>query len=68
MVGPRYGAFDNGLPNNAGPDFNAIATQTANLAYDLRWFATFRGRADILSRSANPALCDWRSGGRRIQI
>jgi hypothetical protein len=53
-VGPDYGAFDNGLPNNAGPDFNPIAT--------------FRGRADILSRSANPALCDWRSGGRRIQI
>src|SRR5664279_988824 len=47
-VGPRYGAFPSGLPNAVGPDFNAIASQTAALSYDLQWFATFRGRAGAL--------------------
>lgn len=35
-VGLPYGAFPNGLPNPLGPDFNAVASQTANLSYDLQ--------------------------------
>jgi opacity protein-like surface antigen len=59
-VGPRYGAFPNGLPNPLGPDFNAIATQMANLSYDLQWFATFRGRAGFL---ADPQTLLYVTGG-----
>jgi outer membrane immunogenic protein len=36
----RYGSNIIGLP--IGTDFNSIATLTANLSYDLQWFATFR--------------------------
>ena len=59
-VGPRYGAFPNGLPNALGPDFNAIASQTAALSYDLQWFATFRGRAGVL---ADPQTLLYATGG-----
>lgn len=62
-VGPRYGAFPNGLPNPLGPDFNAIATQTANLSYDLPWFATFRGRAGLL---ADPQTLLYVTGGLAV--
>ena len=62
-VGPRYGAFDTGLPNPRGPDFNAIATQIANLSYDLQWFATFRGRAGVL---ADPQTLLYVTGGLAV--
>jgi outer membrane immunogenic protein len=63
-VGPRYGAFQNGLPDpSLGPDFNAIASQTAILAYDLQWFATFRGRAGIL---ADPQTLLYATGGLAV--
>jgi outer membrane immunogenic protein len=64
VVGPRFGAFQNGLPDpSLGPDFNAIATQTANLAYDLQWFATFRGRAGVL---ADPQTLLYATGGLAV--
>ena len=62
-VSPRYGAFSNGLPNAVGPDFNAIASQTAALAYNLQWFATFRGRAGIL---ADPQTLLYATGGLAV--
>jgi outer membrane immunogenic protein len=62
-VSPRYGAFPNGLPNPVGPDFNAIASQTGALAYDLQWFATFRGRAGIL---ADPQTLLYATGGLAV--
>jgi len=62
-VGPRYGAFPNGLPNNLGPDFNAIASQTAALSYDLQWFATFRGRAGVL---VDPQTLLYGTGGLAV--
>lgn len=62
-VGPRYGAFSDGTPNALGPDFNAIATQTASLSYDLQWFATFRGRAGVL---AEPQTLLYVTGGLAI--
>ena len=62
-VGPRYGAFPDGLPNPLGPDFNAIATQTAALSYDLRWFATFRGRVGLL---AGPQTLLYATGGLAV--
>ena len=63
-VGPRYGALQNHLPDPAiGPDFNAIATQTASLAYDLQWFATFRGRAGFL---ADPQTLLYVTGGLAV--
>ena len=62
-VGPRYGAFPNGLPNALGPDFNAIASQTAALSYDLQWFATFRGRAGVL---LDPQTLLYATGGLAV--
>jgi outer membrane immunogenic protein len=62
-VGPRYGSFDNGIPNNAGPDFNSIATLAANLTYDLQWFATFRGRAGVL---VDPQTLVYATGGLAV--
>jgi outer membrane immunogenic protein len=63
-VGPRYGSFASGLPNSsAGPDFNAIVTQTANLAHSLEWFATFRGRAGVL---ADPQTLLYATGGLAV--
>jgi len=63
-VGPRYGAFDTGLPNLLpGPDFNAIASQTATLSYDLQWFATFRGRAGVL---VDPQTLVYGTGGLAV--
>jgi opacity protein-like surface antigen len=63
-VGPRYGSTAIGLPfPGPGPDFNAIVTQTANLAYDLQWFATFRGRAGVL---ADPQTLLYATGGLAV--
>jgi outer membrane immunogenic protein len=62
-VGPRYGAFPNGLPNALGPDFNAIASQTAALSYNLQWFATFRGRAGVL---VDPQTLLYGTGGLAV--
>jgi len=62
-VSPRYGAFPDGLPNALGPDFNAIASQTGTLAYNLQWFATFRGRAGIL---ADPQTLLYATGGLAV--
>jgi opacity protein-like surface antigen len=47
LVGPNYGSNAIGLPG--GNDFNSRITQTADLVHDLRWFATFRGRAGFLA-------------------
>ena len=60
-VGPRYGSSIVGIPG--GTDFNAIITQTANLAYDLQWFATFRGRAGWL---ADPQTLLYGTGGLAV--
>ncbi len=62
-VGPRYGSFGTGLPNSIGPDFNSIASQIANLSYDLQWFATFRGRAGVL---ADPQTLLYATGGLAV--
>jgi outer membrane immunogenic protein len=62
-VGPRYGSNIVGIPVLAGPDFNAIITQTANLSYDLQWFATFRGRAGWL---ADPQTLLYGTGGLAV--
>jgi outer membrane immunogenic protein len=62
-VGPRYGSNIIGIPVAAGPDFNAIVTQTANLAHDLQWFATFRGRAGVL---ADPQTLLYATGGLAV--
>jgi outer membrane immunogenic protein len=62
-VSPRYGSSIVGLPVAVGPDFNAIATQTANLSYDLQWFATFRGRAGFL---ADPQTLLYATGGLAV--
>jgi outer membrane immunogenic protein len=63
-VGPRYGSTIIGIPvPTAGPDFNAIITQTANLAYNLQWFATFRGRAGVL---ADPQTLLYATGGLAV--
>ncbi len=64
-VGSRYGAFANGILNPQGPgaDFNAIATEVANLSYDLQWFATFRGRAGLL---AGPQTLLYVTGGLAV--
>ena len=66
VVGPRYGSTAIGIPfPGPGPDFNAIITQIANLAYDLQWFATFRGRAGVL---VDPQTLLYATGGRRVQV
>jgi outer membrane immunogenic protein len=62
-VGPRYGSTAVGLPFGVGADFSSIATQTANLAHDLQWFATFRGRAGIL---ADPQTLLYATGGLAV--
>jgi outer membrane immunogenic protein len=62
-VSARYGSSIVGIPVAVGPDFNAIATQTANLSYDLQWFATFRGRAGWL---ASPQTLLYGTGGLAI--
>jgi outer membrane immunogenic protein len=63
-VGPRYGSTAIGIPvATAGPDFNTIITQTANLAHNLQWFATFRGRAGIL---ADPQTLLYATGGLAV--
>jgi outer membrane immunogenic protein len=63
-VGPRFGSTAIGIPfPGPGADFNAIVTQTANLAYDLRWFATFRGRAGVL---ADPQTLLYATGGLAV--
>jgi outer membrane immunogenic protein len=62
-VGPRFGSTIIGIPVPVGADFNAIITQTANLAYNLQWFATFRGRAGIL---ADPQTLLYATGGLAV--
>jgi outer membrane immunogenic protein len=62
-VGPRFGSTIIGIPVPVGADFNAIITQTANLAYDLRWFATFRGRAGVL---VDPQTLLYATGGLAV--
>jgi outer membrane immunogenic protein len=62
-VGPRFGSNIIGIPVPVGADFNAIITQTANLAYDLRWFATFRGRAGVL---VDPQTLLYATGGLAV--
>jgi outer membrane immunogenic protein len=64
--GPRYPSNGFGVPflgPIAGADFNSIITQTANLAYNLQWFATFRGRAGIL---ADPQTLLYATGGLAV--
>jgi outer membrane immunogenic protein len=64
LVGPRYGSTAIGIPVGlAGPDFNSIITQTLNAAHDLRWFATFRGRAGVL---ADPQTLLYATGGLAV--
>jgi outer membrane immunogenic protein len=64
LVGPRYNSNGIGIPvGPAGPDFNSIITQTANLAHDLRWFATFRGRAGVL---VDPQTLLYATGGLAV--
>jgi outer membrane immunogenic protein len=63
VVGPRYGSLANGIPFGPGPDFNSIITQTADLAYDLQWFATFRGRAGLL---VDPQTLLYATGGLAV--
>lgn len=46
-----------------GTDFNSIASLTANLSYDLQWFATFRGRVGILS---DPLTLWYATGGLAV--
>jgi outer membrane immunogenic protein len=63
-VGPRYGSTIIGIPfPGPGADFNSIITQTTNLAYDLRWFATFRGRAGVL---VDPQTLVYATGGLAV--
>ena len=62
-VGPRYGSTAVGVPFGIGADFSSIATQTANLAYDLQWFATFRGRAGFL---VDPQTLLYATGGLAV--
>jgi outer membrane immunogenic protein len=62
-VGPRFGSSIIGIPVPVGADFNAIITQTANLAHDLRWFATFRGRAGVL---VDPQTLLYATGGLAV--
>jgi outer membrane immunogenic protein len=63
-VSPNYGSLFNGIPTPLpGPDFNAIASLTSNLAYDLQWFATFRGRAGIL---VDPQTLLYGTGGLAV--
>jgi outer membrane immunogenic protein len=64
-VGPRYGSSAIGIPffPQAGADFNAIASLAANLAYDLEWFATFRGRAGYL---VDPQTLLYGTGGLAV--
>jgi outer membrane immunogenic protein len=64
VVGPRYGSLISGIPfPGPGPDFNSIITQMANVAYDLQWFATFRGRAGFL---ADPQTLLYATGGLAV--
>ena len=60
---PRFGSTAFGLPFGVGADFNSIVTQTANLAFDLEWFATFRGRAGVL---ADPQTLLYVTGGLAV--
>ncbi|MGZ5877209.1 MAG: outer membrane protein [Bradyrhizobium sp.] len=62
-VGPRYGSSIIGLPVGLGADFNAIASQTAALSYNLQWFATFRGRAGVL---VDPQTLLYGTGGLAV--
>jgi outer membrane immunogenic protein len=63
-VSARYGSTAIGIPfPGPGADFNAIATQIANLSYDLQWFATFRGRAGFL---ADPQTLLYGTGGLAV--
>ncbi|MDA9404114.1 outer membrane protein [Bradyrhizobium sp. CCBAU 45389] len=57
----RYGSNIIGLP--IGNDFNSIASLTANLSYDLQWFATFRGRVGVLS---DPQTLWYATGGLAV--
>lgn len=61
LVGPNYGSNAIGLPG--GNDFNSRITQTADLVHDLRWFATFRGRAGFL---ADPQTLLYATGGLAV--
>ncbi len=63
LVGPRFGSSIIGIPVAVGADFNSIITQTANLAHELRWFATFRGRAGFL---ADPQTLLYATGGLAV--
>jgi outer membrane immunogenic protein len=64
LVGPRFPSTALGVPfPGPGPDFNAITTATANLSYDLQWFATFRGRAGFL---ADPQTLLYGTGGLAV--
>ncbi len=63
LVGPRFGSSIIGIPVGVGADFNSIITQTANLAHELRWFATFRGRAGFL---ADPQTLLYATGGLAV--
>jgi outer membrane immunogenic protein len=62
-TGPRYGSNAIGVPVGAGADFSTILTQTSNIADDLQWFATFRGRAGFL---ADPQTLLYATGGLAV--
>ena len=66
VVGPNYPSGRTGIPflgSPGGADFNATLTQTANLAYSLEWFATFRGRAGLL---VDPQTLLYATGGLAV--
>ena len=47
----------------ASRDFNSIATLSTSLSYDLRWFATFRGRVGLF---ATPETLLYATGGLAV--
>jgi outer membrane immunogenic protein len=60
----RYGSTAFGVPfPGPGPDFNSIASLSSTLSYDLRWFATFRGRVGLL---ATPQTLLYATGGLAV--
>jgi outer membrane immunogenic protein len=63
-ISARYPSNGFGIPVGlAGPDFNSIATLSSTLGYDLRWFATFRGRVGLL---ATPQTLLYATGGLAV--
>jgi outer membrane immunogenic protein len=62
IASARYTSNGVGLPT-VTTDFNSIATLSSTLGYDLRWFATFRGRVGLL---ATPQTLLYATGGLAV--